>query len=402
MRLAALAALVAFPALAGTSSARAQEPSAPRTQQLAAELAASRPSAQPIARPQRSAEHARAIADWRELDELGLWNAVIEAGLPLVQFGGPLERDSEAAALVARALVARGRGAETAALLAPERYPEPERGWTEIERARLALERDDHDAVYAILTSASTAEGRSVQIKHANFPESWLLAARAYARDGEAGKAGKLAQRFLELDPLHPDVAIAWHLLSEAARARGDQPGAERYAVIEQEARGWRAYLDARRRQIREQPREPLPRLGLASCWMQVRDYAKARAVLDELVALAPEFCRGWFHLGEARRLTGDASGARAAWTKALECDPTDLKSRYNRGLLAWLELDWAAAETDLLPLLETKAAEDPKLIGIHLFAARNALRNGESKAAEDAYAKYKALGGTEPLVKRD
>lgn len=392
-----LAACAAF-APSADALAPSQDPSAPRTPQLEAALAAQRPSAQPIPRPRRSAEHARAIEDWREEVELGLWSAVIEAGFPLVRFGGALERDAEAAALVARALHARGRGAEAEPLLAPERYPEPERGWTEIERARAALEHDELDAVYSILTSASGPEGRSVQIKHANYPETWLLVARAYARAGEAGKAGKLAQRFTELEPLHTDVGIAWHLLSEAARARGDQPGAERYAAIEHEARAWRAYLDARRRQVRAQPQEPLPRLGLASCWLQVRDYPRARTVLEELVALAPEFCRGWFHLGEARRLGGDANGAREAWTRALECDPNDAKSRYNRGQLAWLALDWAAAEADLLPLLATPSAEDAKFAGVHLFAARNALRKGESKAAEDAYAKYKALGGTEPL----
>jgi len=387
-----------WPAFAAVRAQRGAEP--PRTQQLSAALAANRPSAQPIARPARSAEHALAIEGWRVDVELGDWNRVLDGGLALVADGGALARDAEAAALVARALSARGRLDEAEPLLAPSRYPEPERGWTEIERARLALEHDDLTRVFALLTESGDPDARSVQIRHANYPEAWLLVARAYARMGEPGRAGKLAQRFTELDALHADVGIAWHLVSAAARARGDAAEAERCAAIEQEARAWRAYLDARRRQVRAQPDEPLPRLGLASCWMQVRDPARARTELETLLQRKPEFCRAWFHLGEARRLTGDAAGAREAWTRALSCDPDDLKSRYNRGQLALLDGRLDEAEQDFSKLLGTSAEADPKFAGLHLFVARRALARGDSKAAELAYEKYRALGGGEPLMR--
>ena len=63
-----------------------------------------------------------------------------------------------------------------------------------------------------------------------------------------------------------------------------------------------------------------------------------ARKELGDAVRRDPSLARGWFYLGEARRIAGDPAAARTAYAKAVELVPHD-----GRALDALRRLDAAA-----------------------------------------------------------
>src|SRR5262249_51650858 len=124
----------------------------------------------------------------------------------------------EAIAITARALAAAGERPRAEALLAGARPEEGSRAFVEVERARLALERDDLAAARASLL----AEG---SVRYPAIPDGWLVAGRVLARSGDLAGAVPLLERFLALAPLDAEAPSAWHMLAQAAIARSD-PGA--------------------------------------------------------------------------------------------------------------------------------------------------------------------------------
>ena len=170
--------------------------------------------------------------------------------------------------------------------------------------------------------------------------------------------------------------------------------GTEREAFL----RKWHAVLRARRLQVRLEPDEPLPRLGLALCWMEVERFADAIAILEPLVERHPDLCRGWFHLAEARRRTNAIDAALAAYDETLACDAEYHQARFHRGLVHYLRRDAERARADFEALLETPLAADRRFAHLHLYLARLLAAAGERDAALERHAAYVALGGTEPL----
>jgi tetratricopeptide (TPR) repeat protein len=331
------------------------------------------------------------LARWREALELDLAQEVLAEGPVLVASGGALERDGEALALVARARALRGDETGARELLEAAHADQATRGHVELERARLALDRDELAVALALLSADS-------KLRFPELPESFLLLGRVRVRMGESAQAEPWLKKFVELAPLSPEAPAAWHMLGQVALAKRDLASARACAQREERLGRWQAYYRARRLQIREKPSEPLPRLGLAQLWLEIDQPARAKTVLEELTGLAPSFCPGWFTLGEAERNLGELEPAHAHYTRALECDPEQSLARYNRAVIDRLAGRDAQARADFERLVQGRTGEDPRFLGAHLELARILSRAGEEDAARERYAVYGRLGGKEPL----
>ena len=126
--------------------------------------------------------------------------------------------------------------------------------------------------------------------------------------------------------------------------------------------------------------------------------WAEAAAILEDLTARFPDYCRAYFHLGEARRLGDDSTGAIAAYEDGLECDPTDMRLVLNRALLLRAAGRLEEAVIGLERVVASPAGEDPLFLGAHLELARGLRDLGREDEAATAHARYRELGGTEPL----
>ncbi len=267
-------------------------------------------------------------------------------------------------------------------------------------RARLSLLDDELARAESLLLAPATAarSAPSARMRHPDNAHGWLLLGRTWMRAGRTSEAEPVLTRFLEMSPLDAEAPAAWHMLAQAALARGAMDAAaERRARADQSGQ-WHAFYRARRLQIREAPQEPLPRLGLAQLWLSAGDLPRAQRVLDELLAMSPDFCRGWDALGETRRRLGDGPGARAAYDRAVSCDPDLADARFDRGMLAVADQRWEDARTDFEHLLAGPSGAQAKYLSAHLELARALLRLHDSAGAEKRYARYRELGGTGAL----
>ena len=350
-------------------------------------------AAQPVpATPSPAAALDARLARWSESLDLDLPDEVLRDGRALVAKDGALAKDARAIALVSRALAATGLAQEAHQLLDLAAGATPAENIV-AESARLALEEDDLDGVLALLWDN---EKKVLRTPATN--EAWLIAGRARTRRGEWDLALPLIQRFLELEPRSAQAAGAWHLLGVEASRRQDGQRTLECAKHEEALGRWHSYFRARLLQVRENPREPLPRLGLAQLWLEAGDAQRARAVLDELLAIAPDFARAWLALGETQRKQDDIDGARKSYDRALELDASLDIARYNRAVIARLQGRDDDARDDLEKMLGGGAGRDPRFAGAHLDLARLYTKLGDKARAAAAFARYQALGGKEKL----
>lgn len=250
------------------------------------------------------------LARWREALELDLPAEVLREAPQATAKPGELATSGEARALWARALCGAGRTQEALEALRPEAVPESERAWLEIARARMAIEADDLAGARARLSSReSKAE---LGARFPDRPEAWLLLGRAAWRGEQRADARVALERFVAAAPLDAEAPDAWHMLALEARRRGDAARAAQCDEAQQKSAQWQAYYRTRRLQIREHPREPLPRLGLAELWIAAGDDARAREVLEDLVRLEPDFARAELALARLEKRAGRAEAAAA------------------------------------------------------------------------------------------
>jgi tetratricopeptide (TPR) repeat protein len=306
-------------------------------------------------------EPARAILErWRDSIELDLPQEVVDSALPLVTDRGRLAEDGEAIALAARALSAAGDRSRAEKLLEAARPVEASQGFVEVARARLALERDDLEGARGITLSKA---GSDVPVRYPAVPECWLLGGRALARSGKPAEAVPLLERFLALAPLDAEAPTAWHMLAQAAISRGDSAAAAELRQRALASAEWQDFYRTRRIQVREKPDEPLPRLGIAELFLAAGAHERALSIAGDLTARWPDFCRGHEALGRAERGLGRLVEARAALERAIACDPNAARS--------------------------------------HLELARVLLALGEKDASSLQFARYRELGGNEPIEPR-
>ena len=259
---------------------------------------------------------ARATLDrWREALELDLAREVLEEAPALTAEKGELGHDGEALALYARALSGAGKAAEARALLEKAVVPEPQRVRIAAALARLDLEQDRLAQAMARLEKLWRADA-----------ECALLFGRACQRSGDAARARPALEHFLELAPLDPEAPGAWHLLSLEARAAGDTARAAAAAQSEQKSAQWQAYYRTRRLQLRENPKDPLPRYGLAELWIAAGEDGRARVQLEELLRLAPDFARAELALARLEQRAGAAESSAKHYARYRELGGTEAR----------------------------------------------------------------------------
>lgn len=334
---------------------------------------------------------------WRESLALDLPREVLSQGEALTAPGATLARDGEALALVSRALFAARQPAFESAWkwLADREVTAETLPDVELERARLLIEHDELTRALMLLLP----QPQSTEPRYPERPESWLYAGRAWVRSGDAQRAAPLLARFLELAPRDREAPGALHLLAQDALQRGDGATAQRCVARAEELSKWHALWRVRVTQVREHPLEPLPRLGLAQLWLQAGEYARAEQSLRELVARHPEFAAGWFHLGEAERLSGDLAAALEPYDRALALEPDHVLARNNRGTLHRLAGRLDLARADFERIVDGPRSSERTALPAHLSLARVLAANGDDLAAQRRYARYVELGGREPLA---
>jgi tetratricopeptide (TPR) repeat protein len=344
---------------------------------------------------QRARRRATELIELATLLELGLPAQLVAHGLPLVSEGGLLADDGRAVAYVAHALFEAGREQEAETLLARAVVLPETGGAIELAWARIDLARDELDRALARLVDD---EGRP---RLANDPEAWILTARVLARRGNLTAAVPYLRRFVELAPFHSETVAAFHMLHLEAAARHDVDAATRLRVESERRRRAFEVIRARTLQVRAAPDDPLPLFGLGLGFLELGDTVVAAEVLTQLLTRHPEFQRGWFQLGEARRMSGDLYGALAAFDEGVARDPLDHNCRLNRALVRLVLGDRDPARADFEYLRTSPVGNDPTYCALYLGLARLYKAEGDTTSSQQAYARYQELGGTEPLVPR-
>lgn len=255
------------------------------------------------------------VERWREALELDLGAEVIADAASL---DAASASDPELTALHARALHAAGDSERALELLAEARKRAPNAPAPTLALARIAIDHDDLAEVETLLRAPA---GAREPVRFASDPEAWLLLGRARARRGDPAGAAPLFERFVALAPHASEAPSAWHGLIACAMAAGDRERAER-ARREAERSGlWQSYYRARRIQVRAQPNEPLPRVGLVELWLAANELGRAEREARTLVERWPAFARGHAVLGETLARQARDPEARTALEKALELD---------------------------------------------------------------------------------
>ncbi len=345
--------------------------------------------------PSAAATQEAALEELRELAELDLARELIPRGRALIASGGLLEESGEARALVAHALWAAGEETEALETLNRPGLSSAESAWVELERVRVHLESDQLDSAFRLLTvaRATGVAGTKPSLRHPELVDAWLLLARTFARAGDLRQAANAAQEFVKRAPLHPGAPSALHLLATAAVEIRRPELASDYLKRARELERWHQILLARRLQLRRNPTAPLPRLGLGMAWMQVGAFGRALVEFETLVAEHPGYSRGWFHLGEAYRLSGDVESAYTAYGRAVETDSAQHLARFNRAILDIMGNRFEEAERALVYLVSIPDVEsDPRFVEAHMHLAKIYEAAGDVERARASNARYQSL----------
>ncbi|MDG6916162.1 MAG: tetratricopeptide repeat protein [Nitrososphaerota archaeon] len=175
------------------------------------------------------------------------------------------------------------------------------KGWAAAQRAlELAPESAEANAAMAdaCMTRDKFEEARPYLQKavsvNPNLAVCLRLLAEADAVLGDLGPAAESMRKAVSLDPLD---LVNHIILAEIYRVSGDMQGA--LAII--------------LRQKELHPRSPFVYSGLVSCYLQSKDYAKARAVAEEAVRMNPSMKEMELLRGVVAGHSGDRAGAEAA-----------------------------------------------------------------------------------------
>ena len=118
---------------------------------------------------------------------------------------------------------------------------------------------------------------------------------------------------------LKPDFAQARVDLAAILLESGESPAAA-------------AHLDRALALLGREPESAFPKYLRARIWTAAGDAARARALLENAVAVRPEFAEAWSDLGLARKTLLDDPGAFDAFRRSVELDPENAIAQYRLG----------------------------------------------------------------------
>lgn len=175
---------------------------------------------------------------------------------------------------------------------APARPTFPRRDGSETARRDAAIRDESFTVAETLLASFP------------DDPSGWVLLGAVHERFGSSDSAERAWVHALELDPRE---AAAHRHLGDAAARRGDAAEAERQ---------YRAALEIDPDAVSVVDR-------LVEILVARGDVTGAIDVLSAFVAGRPEVAEGWCLLGRVRLLAGKPEGARRAFQRAIDVDPT-------------------------------------------------------------------------------
>lgn len=302
--------------------------------------------------------------------------------------------DGESVALYVRALSATGQVESARAIAKSTPQDVMGRVAIELELADLDLQADQ----LALVERRLAQSDGTLRPEFANAARSRYLLGRSRVRAGNATSAREPLESFVTRWPLHRDAPAAWHMLAQEAIERRDLDRARECRERGAEQSRWHAYYNTRRLQRRADPDAAEPRIGLAQLWIAAEDWERARAELTPVLEEHPEVCSAWTTLGELERKQGRAAESRAAYVQAIECDPEASVARYALGLMLIENGEAEAGRDQLLALCDSTDGSDRRFLGAHLALARALIELGDETAAAQRYARFRELGGNEPL----
>ena len=118
------------------------------------------------------------------------------------------------------------------------------------------------------------------------------------------------------------------------------------------------------------QPKLTQNRLNLAGCLIEVKQYERAKTLLQDIVRDYPRFPLAQFNLGLLHEEQGRIAEARAAYAAEVGAYPREFKARFNLGKVLFRLGDRAGAVEQMREVIRI-APEQPEG---HLFLARGLL----------------------------
>lgn len=133
----------------------------------------------------------------------------------------------------------------------------------------------------------------------------------------------------------------------------------------------------------------------LGVVYSELRQYAKATAVLERLIEVAPTHVHGLTALGVAEIASGNILIAEEWLTKALQVEPTNRWALRNLGACLMKQSRFEEARTTLQACLQVAPSDVAALVG--LGEALEAL--GESGEADSVYRRAVKIGGPDHII---
>ena len=96
---------------------------------------------------------------------------------------------------------------------------------------------------------------------------------------------------------------------------------------------------------VERSPDNLLARINLGSAYMVHREYERAKAEFEEVLALVPSYYRAYYNLGLLALRQSRTDEAAAAFQRAVHLNPRDADAQTNLGILALRAGDTRAAE---------------------------------------------------------
>lgn len=148
------------------------------------------------------------------------------------------------------------------------------------------------------------------------------------------GKHLEAALQFQKAVMLDPTYADAWANRANAITAIGKQLGPPFVDLFTFDAiRGYDTAIEAGKGKVSDQDAANYYNNRGAN-WIELNQHARGIVDYKKAGELNPKLPQPWSNQGNALKYLGDVEGARAAYAKSLEIDPTFFDGAFNQGLM--------------------------------------------------------------------
>ena len=263
---------------------------------------------------------------------------------------------------------------------APERAPNPAAtiaAWNAFEDALSVLNAGEN-AVPALARLAAD---------HPDAPIFQTTYARALKDAGRTADALEIYRRSAKRWPA--DATLLHDLAVTAREAAGSAHGGAAEALRDEADRTERAAVSVA-------PSSGIAHNGLGLIAADQGKPAEATREFEQATALDQNNASYWTNLGNARRATGDAAGADAAYRRALDVDARAADAANGLGVL----LVEARRSAEAVTWFERALAASPDLVEAQLNLAIARQESGDKQGAVEAYRRVLAARGSHPREK--